>query len=91
MFKQEALRFLQKWETQSSIKFLPQPRRGPSLEEAGAATQPPAELPQGFRRSLEATLSWEGWPGPASQGLGLQRLHGGGGGGPLAKSKEEQV
>lgn len=70
------------WETQSSVEFLPRPRRGPSLMEAqvtgpGQPFSPLMHCHRAADRPQRHHLPWKAWPGPAlGGGLGLPRLHG---------------
>lgn len=70
------------WETQSSVEFLPQPRRGPSPMEAqvagpGQPFSPLLHCRRAADRPQRHHLPGKSWPGPAlGRGLGLPRLHG---------------
>lgn len=98
------LSFPQKRETQSSVDFLPQPSRGPSLPLAqpgllcrGSHSAPPSKLPQGL--NVPSLLALRGnsehnLPGKKGDRPCLRLRVGFTEGGidvPLAKSKAEQV
>lgn len=60
------------WETQSSVEFLPRPRRGP-----GQPFSPLLHCRRAADRPQRHHLPGKAWPGPAlGRGLGLPRLHG---------------